>query len=210
MPRNAALEAQGDFELFPLMYVQSVKGVRPDVALFDASEPYELMDTYGWPADRHQMTPRLVSVPVSNTGNRTVPWALAELIVTTDDRIHDGFQPVPPPPLRHPPPKDPMRLGYWDRGLLTRYHLSQARFAFAIHEVSTAEYEIRRGATIGWDSPKSLNNLAVLSARNGRYDLAATLWRRALRLDSTYDLVAVNLSRLNSTVTVDEPDSFRD
>jgi hypothetical protein len=210
MPRNAALEAQGDFELFPLMYVQSVEGVRPDVALFDASEPYELTDIYGWPADRHQMTPRLVSVPVSNTGNRTVPWELAELIVTTDDRIHDGFQPVPPPPLRHPPPKDPMLLGYWDRGLLTRYHLSQARFAFAIHEVSTAEYEIRRGATIGWDSPKSLNNLAVLSARNGRYDLAATLWRRALRLDSTYDLAAVNLSRLNSTVTVDEPDSFRD
>jgi Flp pilus assembly protein TadD len=82
--------------------------------------------------------------------------------------------------------------------LLARYHLAQARFAFALDRADVAVEEVQRGARLCHDDPRSINNLATLCARNGVLDLADLLWSEALELDPGYELARRNLQHLRA------------
>jgi hypothetical protein len=193
MPHNADLYAQGDHELFPIMYVQQIEGYREEVRIYDAAVPGEPTDVYGTPRWDDPNRPKLVTVPLGGFSGQTVPWGLALLM------IEEGV-PVPsprrPPALGHQPPMPADSLGFFERDLLARYHLFQARFALAVGDLHAAVIEIEHGARIGGDNPKVLNNLATFCGQSGLNTTAASLWQRALELDPDYRLARGNLESL--------------
>jgi hypothetical protein len=200
MPPSSDLYAQGDHELFPIMYLQAVEGYRPDVRLFDAAEPTAERDAYGYPQAQHIGRPELTTVPLGELNSGMVPWGLALFILSDISPALPGRM---PPPLLHEPPVPVERLGRLERDLLTRYHLAQARYAWSLGDLGTTVFEIERGAWLAVDNPKELNNLATFCAREGLPDLAERIWTQALAIDPDYVVAQRNLDLLRAQAGYD-------
>lgn len=200
LPPGAELYAQGDHELFPIMYLQAVKGIRCDVRVFDAADDDDQRDVYGKRQVRNPSRPVLATVPIGWLDRPSVPWGLAVLLL-------DASLPMPaprhPPPLLRQPPKPPGLLDHFERDLLARYHLHQARYAFAVGDPDSAVLEVGHGVSVGGLNPKMLNNFATLCARGGLPSTARTLWTRALELDPDYGLAWTNLTALSGGLSRD-------
>ena len=192
LPNGSVLYAQGDFEIFPLMYVQTADGYRQDVIVLDAAHPDGRNDVYGYAAP-HEVRRAFATVELAGLppGGRVRGLAV-ELDV---QGIPDSS--TPPLPLAHQPPRI-AHLGRWDRALLARYHLSQARYAFSVGRADVAAQELERGRSLAHDSEKTLNNLATLAARNDLAGLAQSLWREALTISPDYTPARQNLEQLEA------------
>jgi len=202
MPRDADLYAQGDHELFPIMYVQKVEEYRTDVRVFDAATPDDSRDVYGKNQDLRPSRPVLTTVPLGPLDRTTVPWGLA-LLVVEDGHIPPS--PRPPPPLERQPPKPAATLGRLERDLLARYHLFEARYSLAVDDIEHALAEVGYGVDIARDNPKCLNNFAALCARHGLSTEARALWARSIELDPGYELARTNLATLERSSTCAPP-----
>jgi hypothetical protein len=196
MPRDADLYAQGDHELFPIMYVQKIDQYRNDVRVFDAATPDDTTDVYGKTRVSRPSRPVLTTIPLGRLDRTTVPWGLALLLVGDD---HVPPSPRPPPPLERQPPKSAAALGRLERDLLARYHLFQARYSLEVDDIESALAEIGYGVDIARENPKCLNNFAALCARHGLSKQAKALWTRAIELDPGYELARTNLATLERT-----------
>jgi len=190
LPPGATLYAQGDFELFPLMYVQTIEGVRDDVIIRDAADDSGSRDVYGYTRDEPEGVV-FASLPLGSLDRNAAPNGLTLRVGRAKG------PPIQPPALERQPPAR-SRLDRWDRALLARYHLSQARYALSIGRRDVAESELGHGRSLAKDSERTLNNLATLAARHGLLDLAEEIWNEALLVDPSYRTARANLDQLQA------------
>jgi len=199
LPQDALLLAYADHETFPIIYLQTVRGERPDVTVRVLGGPPD-RDVYWHPAVQIETELQQRNRPIFTTmpyppieASECVPEGLAYRYVP--QRAHtEARTPLwKPVTLRY---RSDTTLGYFERGALASVDLHHAAYFFAVGETDSAHIVVRRAASTAEDNAGSLNNLATLLANVGDLDGAEWLWRRALTVDSSLVPARRNLDQL--------------
>lgn len=218
LPADAIYVPGADHQAFPVMYLQVVEGLRPDVTLlrkygyFDVESVPGLAEanpaTWG-ELPRRRYEPEILGWLLEHTArpivlSRQVPikgfdanFAPLGLLVQS---LRPGESAVPGKTLvqlewRHPLPKEPvaeysLSLFQYDVAFAkAQEHFSAGREQEALTDVEAA-------ATFGHREPEILNNLGVLCGRYGAYDTAEALFREVLLKHPGHESAKANLARV--------------
>jgi hypothetical protein len=218
LPANAIYVPGADHQAFPVMYLQVVEGLRPDVTLL---RKYGYLDLFSMPGlaeanperwerfPKRRYEPEILGWLLKNTDrplvlSRQVPikgfeaeFAPLGLLVQA---LRTGESAVPGRTLaqldwRHPLPEEP--VAEYSLSLF-QYDVAfaQALNAFAEERDEDALYFAETAAEFGHREPEILNNIGVLCGRNGAYDMAETLFREILSKHPAHESAKANLARL--------------
>ncbi len=215
LPPNTLFFASSDHSTFPLLYLQVVEGVRPDVTIAD---PYgyirdDLIQPgrhahphwqLGHRSAKHQVeieewliarTDRPVcfsqkrgpsSLP---PGSRLVPWGLTYRL----QRAGEAFPAQPALPLAGwPRAVRPESFDYTVDAIAGDWFFVHARDAFARHDYASARIALDLALEYGRGVKEVYNNCGSLSAENGLISDALMYYERALAMNPTYDLARHN------------------
>jgi tetratricopeptide (TPR) repeat protein len=218
LPANAIYVPGADHQAFPVMYLQVVEGLRPDVTLLRKYGYFDLDSVPGLveanPAiwgeiPRRRYEPEILGWLLQHTDrpialSRQVPikgfdadFAPLGLLVQA---LRPGESAVPGKTLeqlewRLPLPEQPV----------AEYSLSlfqyDVAFAKALEHFSAGQdqealAEVEAAATFGHREPEILNNLGVLCGRYGAYDTAEALFREVLEEHPEHESAKANLARV--------------
>lgn len=218
LPENAIYVPGADHQAFPVMYLQAVEGLRPDVTLL---RKYGYLDLFSVPglaeanpeqwghAPMRRFEPDILGWLLANTDrplvlSRQVPvrgfdakftplgllvQALRPNETAAPGRTLDALQ------WRNPLPEEP--VSEYSLSLF-QYDVSFARAQefFAAGRTQEALIQIEKAASFGHREPEILNNLGVLCGRYGAYDTAEACFREVLTSHPDHESAQANLQRV--------------
>ncbi|MBL7647470.1 MAG: DUF2723 domain-containing protein [Candidatus Hydrogenedentes bacterium] len=218
LPADAIYVPGADHQAFPVMYLQVVEGLRPDVTLLRKYGYFDLESVPGlaeanpatWGAlPRRRYEPEILGWLLEHTDrpivlSRQVPvkgfdanFAPLGLLVQA---LRPGETAVPGKTLaqlewRHPLPEAPvaeysLSLFQYD----VAFAKAQEHFAAGREQEALAEVEA--AATFGHREPEILNNLGVLCGRYGAWDRAEAFFREVLEKHPEHESAKANLARV--------------
>ncbi len=194
LPENAVYVPVADHQTFPLLYLQAVEGLRPDVTLLRKYGYLDLTalpgllesgeDSWGrFPKRRHDG--EILNWVLNNT-DRPVFLHPQEATRGLDARLVPAgllLQALRPKETPQPTPLDKLT---WQNALpttpvtdytvsLIQYDLASAaaRMAFALGETEAALSHVEAAVSFGHRAPVILHNMGGLCARNEAYEAAA-------------------------------------
>lgn len=218
LPENAIYVPGADHQAFPVMYLQVVEGLRPDVTLL---RKYGYLDLYSVPGlseanpdtwerfPKRRYEPEILGWLLNNTDrplvlSRQVPikgfdaeFAPLGLLVQA---LRTGESATPGRTLdqlewRRPLPEQP--VSEYSLSLF-QYDVAfaKAQEYFASGQTDDALVQVETAAEFGHREPEILNNLGVLCGRHGAYDAAEALFREVLAQHPGHESAKANLTRL--------------
>jgi tetratricopeptide (TPR) repeat protein len=218
LPEKAIYVPGADHQAFPVMYLQAVEGLRPDVTLL---RKYGYLDLFSVPGlaqanpdtwERHprrRYEPEILGWLLANTDrplvlSRQVPIQGAEATFVPLGLLVQALRPgetaVPGRSLdalvwRNPLPEKP--VAEYSLSLF-QYDVAFARAqeCFALGKTSEALAHVEAAAAFGHREPEILNNLGVLCGRYGAYDSAAACFREVLSTQPDFESAKANLERV--------------
>ena len=219
LPVNAIYVPGADHQAFPVMYLQVVEGLRPDVTLL---RKYGYLDLFSVPGlaganpeiwghfPKRRYEPEILGWILQNTDRPlvlsrqvsikgyTAQFVPLGLLVQA---LRRGESAVPGRTLdqlewRHPLPKTPvseysLSLFQYD----VTFAKAQADFAAGYND-EALDY-VETAADFGHREPEILNNLGVLCGRHGAYERAEALFREILATQPDHESAKANLARLD-------------
>ena len=218
LPANAIYVPGADHQAFPVMYLQVVEGLRPDVTLLRKYGYFELDSVPGlaeanpatWgeiPRRRYepeilgwllQHTDRPIAlsrqVPIKGFDADFAPLGLLVQALRPGESAAAG-RTLDQLEWRHPLPKQPvaeysLSLFQYD----VAFAKAQERFSAGQDQEALADVEA--AATFGHREPEILNNLGVLCGRYRAYNTAEALFREVLAKHPEHESAKANLARV--------------
>lgn len=218
LPENAIYVPGADHQAFPVMYLQVVEGLRPDVTLLRKYGYFDLFAIPGlaeanpnsWDhAPKRRYEPEILGWILKNTSrplvlSRQVPvkgyeahFAPLGLLVqalrpnetTLPGHTLDGLVWRTPLP-EHPVTEYSLSLFQYDVAF------AGAQNKFAAGQTADALQDVDKAAGFGHREPEILNNLGVLCGRYGAYDTAENLFREVLVTHPDHESAQANLQRV--------------
>ena len=215
MAPNAVYYGTGDHTIFPLLYLQIVEGLRPDVTI---------VNKYGYPeAKLYAEMPDVLKkdfahTPTREDTDRVFAWLSSDSnrpLYSTIRRPADGRKATNAGLLYRYvhddetiAPEDPWGLyswhtldeadirGDWSAALvLYEYHFARARMYFGDGEPGQATGSMLAAESLVHGDKHALNNLGTLAAENAEYQSARSFFTKALDSDSTFTLARINRGR---------------
>lgn len=226
LPEDAIYVPGPDHQAFPVMYLQAVEGLRPDVTLL---RKYGYLDLYALPGlaeanpewlpyPKLRYDPAIFGWILANT-DRPLVFSKETAITGAKARFEDigllvqalrpGESKGTVPPLeklawRNPLPETPvdeysLSLMQYDVAL------AKARVAFAQGDQQAALNQVARAVNFGHREIEVLNNAGVLCGRHGALDAAAGYFREILAIDPNHLTAKKNLERAERRGRAPEP-----
>lgn len=220
---NAIYLPAADHATFPIVYLQSVEGMRPDVTIGNK---------YGYPeASLYQDMPEEVRQSFRSIPTDSEQRLIEEWVVSRSDR------PVYFTEKRGFPPQLGVKLvnaglayrivredetwqspDYWSQYawhslkpadtygeftaemVLSDYHFAHGRDLLAKGELAQAEEHFEQSASISAQASEELNNIGTALAENGHVDAAAKYYFRSIESDPNYKTGLRNLGQIYMTL----------
>jgi tetratricopeptide (TPR) repeat protein len=214
--------SSSDHSTFPLIYLQSVEGIRPDVVIADKYGYVEKHLYEGMPGEltsrfRNIPTPQERSMierwiiennnrPIYFTKKRDmrdlpglelVPWGLAYKLVRKTDRMQSQRPDLWSSYELRCLDNENAHMDYSAHSILGDYHFARGREYLHDGKPQEALSEFAVVAEHGQGVKEVLNNLGSVCAENGLVRDSIGYYQRAVEIDPTYLLALRNLSKLH-------------
>lgn len=220
LPPNAILFAGPDHAAFPILYLQAVEHLRPDVT---QGTPYGYADVSLIPDAPPELLAELGEKPRRGMDGKYFAWLLTHTdrpvyfsaIPQLPDDVNIAFRqegllyralkpgkdtaPTWPATYQWPLPEqkicDSFIHEYTTRQIASEYHLKRAQYELAMGDKKEFPMRMRALRGLAYNDPEYLNNAAILLAKHGDLATATTFWEEALACDPTNETVRANLEK---------------